>query len=84
MAYKSPFDDWHLYRRGRSGPEIPAGSRARIDVTDLGGHVIHQEYVGSDPRAARRVYDEARAKHGRGNYCIFYNSLGSTADVAGD
>ena len=75
-GYATPFDDWHLYKQPR-GQEVPAGARARIDVTDPNGHRLHSEYVNGDARERARVYDWARRTYGPGNYAIFFNKLGS-------
>lgn len=73
-GYATPFEDWHLYRKGGSH-EPPAGASALIAVTDPNGHQLHSEFVPGYGRQADRVYDWARRTYGRGNYAIFFNRL---------
>lgn len=81
VPYTTPFDDWHLYRRRRE--EVHPRAVARIDVTTPMGKPLHSEHVKRDGdthcnelRTRGQVYDEARETWGRGNYFIFYNTLG--------
>ena len=75
-GYATPFYDWDNFRRAARGRTAPEWARARIDVTDVRGAVLHSTFVTGDRAEHARVYERALHEHGAGNYFIFTNYVG--------